>query len=298
MTGFSVMEPIQHATSTSFVLGIMKIQLHFGLCHTIILDKYSKFFGLFKEVVDLLQINCHILSGGNHNCMLVKRVNRYLNKGRKIMTNERDSIRVAMETILLLLYAWNSAPIPGTDISRCFVALGRKFQFPINFSVNKHMELTSTPASVTSYLHDVVTRLLALREVADLLVEEQRAYHCEFINSRWPDPKLYSIGDMVFACQATRSNAGRGQVNKLIYAFTSPWLVTAKLDGASHKIEHVLTKRKEKKHGSDLSPYPAELIAFWPLDGADNQYSQLNQKISDHPYKEAGIKGFTPPNPF
>jgi len=48
----------------------------------------------------------------------------------------------------------------------------------------------------------------------------------------------------------------------------------------------------------DLSPYPAELIAFQPLNGANNQYGQLHQKISDHPYKEAGIKGLTPPNPF
>jgi hypothetical protein len=41
-----------------------------------------------------------------------------------------------------------------------------------------------------------------------------------------------------------------------------------------------------------------ELIAFEPLDGADNQYGQIHRKISDHPYKEASIKGFTPPNPF
>ena len=98
------MEPIQHATSSSFASGIMKIQLRFGLCHTIVLDKDSKFFGVFKEAVDLLQINRHLLSGGNHNGMLVERVNRYLNKGLKIMTNERDSVRVAMEAIILLLY--------------------------------------------------------------------------------------------------------------------------------------------------------------------------------------------------
>jgi hypothetical protein len=110
--------------------------------------------------------------------MLVERVNRYLNKGLKIMTNKRDSIQVAMEAILILLYAWNSAPVPGTDISCCFIALGREFQFPINFSVDKHMELTSTPVSVTSYSRDLTTRLPALREVADLLVKEQRAYHC------------------------------------------------------------------------------------------------------------------------
>jgi hypothetical protein len=102
--------------------------------------------------------------------MLVERVNRYLNKGLKIMTNERDSVWVAMEAILLLLYAWNSSPIPGTDLSRCFVALGREFQFPIDFSANKHFELTSTPSTTASYSRELATRLSALREVAALLV--------------------------------------------------------------------------------------------------------------------------------
>ena len=90
----------------------------------------------------------------------------------------------------------------------------------------------------------------------------------------------------------------RGKVDKLIYPFTGPRLITAKLNGASYEIEHVATKRKDKKRTSDLSPYPLELIAFQPLDGADNQYGQINQNIINQPYKEAGIKGFTPPNPF
>ncbi len=40
------------------------------------------------------------------------------------------------------------------------------------------------------------------------------------------------------------------------------------------------------------------LIAFQPLNGADNQYGQINRKIIDHPYKEASIKGFISPTPF
>jgi hypothetical protein len=158
-----------------------------------------------------------------------------------------------MEAILLLLYAWHSAPIPGTDISHCFVAPGHKFQFPINFSADKHLELTSTPALVTSYSRDLDTCLSALREVATLLVDEQQAYHWEFINARQPDPKIYSVGDTVFIRCATQSDAGRGQVDKLIYPFTGPWLITAKLDSASYEIKHVVTKRNDKKHALDLS---------------------------------------------
>ncbi len=54
MTWFFAMEPIQHANSTNFASGIMKIQLQFGFCHTIVLGKDSKSFGVFKEAVNLL----------------------------------------------------------------------------------------------------------------------------------------------------------------------------------------------------------------------------------------------------
>ncbi len=83
----------------------MRILLRYGFCHTAVLDKDSKFFGVRREALDLLHINCHVLSGSNHNPMLVKRINRYLNKGLCIMCNERDLVRVALEAILLLLYA-------------------------------------------------------------------------------------------------------------------------------------------------------------------------------------------------
>ncbi len=92
MTGFAVMEPIKHANSQTFAYAIVKIQLQFGLCHMIVLDKDRKYFCTFKEACDLLQLNQHILSGGNHNPMMIKRVSHYLNKGLKVMINERGSI--------------------------------------------------------------------------------------------------------------------------------------------------------------------------------------------------------------
>ncbi len=173
MTGFASMESILHANSKNFASAIMRIQLRYGFCYTIVLDKDSKFYSVCREALDLLQINCHVLSGDNHNPMMVQRVNWYLAKGLKIKTNERDSVRVALEAILLLLYAWNSCPIPGTDISRSLVAVGCEFAFPINYSTNKHWELTSSPSSVESYSQDLATHLSALCEVAHLLVQEQ-----------------------------------------------------------------------------------------------------------------------------
>jgi hypothetical protein len=88
MCGFAFVEPVSNPSTTTFASAIMKILLQYGFCHTSVLDKDSKFFGVCHKALDLLKINCHVLSGGNHNPMLVERVNRYINKGLKIMTNE------------------------------------------------------------------------------------------------------------------------------------------------------------------------------------------------------------------
>ena len=157
MCGFACMEPVINPSTTTFASAIMRILLRYGFCHTAVLDKDSKFFGICREALDLLQINCPVLSGSNHNPMLVKRINWYLNKGLRVMCNERDSIRVALEAILLLLYAWNSCPIPGTDISRSLIAISCEFAFPIDFSSGKHWELTSSTSTVVSYSKELAT---------------------------------------------------------------------------------------------------------------------------------------------
>ena len=297
---FACMEPVVHANAESFASALMKIQLRFGLCHTVVLDKDSKFLGVFKESLDLLKIHYHVLSGENHNPMMVERINRYLNKGLKIMMNERGSVRVAMESILLLLYAWNSCPIPGTDISRSLVAVGREFSFPIDFATNAHWNLThSSPKDITRYSVDLANRLSASREVAKLLVHEHRALHRELVNSKRPDPRIYKVGNYVFACRAVRSDAGKERADKLSYAYTGPWRVSEVFPGGSYALVHVKhDKRTQKKHAADLSPYPLHLLPQQHIDGPDTRYSQIYKEIIPNPFADAGIEGFTPPQPF
>jgi hypothetical protein len=132
-----------------------------------------------------------------------------------------------------------------------------------------------------------------------LLVRKQRCWHCKLVNSRRCNPRTYNIGDIIFACQATRLDSKCLVVNKLMYAFTGPWCVTASLPAASYKHQHVHSPTcHNKKHTSDLSLYPFELIPFQPLDGADTRYGQLYKPIGLLPFKEAGLKGFQPSSPF
>jgi hypothetical protein len=155
------------------------------------------------------------------------------------------------------------------------------------------------PSTVESHSRDLATRLSALQDVAHLLITKHRAYHRELINSCRPDPCVFSVGDMVFARRSVRSDASRGRVNKLQYAYTGPWRITAALKGASYELEHYSTPtRKDKKHASDLSPYPIELIPFEPVKGSDTRYGQIHRPIKASPFREAGIDGFKPFLPF
>ncbi len=155
MTGFVSMEPIQHANSKNFVLAIMKILLHYGFYHTIIFDKNSKFYSICCRALDLLHITCQVLSGDKHDPMLVERINQYLKKGLKIMTNKCNSVCISLEAFLLLLYAWNSCLIPGTDISHSLNAVGQEFAIPINYLTNNHWELTYSP-TVWNHTHEIL----------------------------------------------------------------------------------------------------------------------------------------------
>jgi hypothetical protein len=84
-----------------------------------------------------------------------------------------------------------------------------------------------------------------------------------------------------------------------MHLFTGPWWIVKSLPGALYKIECAhKPSRQDKKHAADLLPYPPELIPFEPIDTTNNCYSQLYPLIDKSPYKEASIKGFTPPQPF
>ncbi len=103
---------------------------------------------------------------------------------------------------------------------------------------------------------------------------------------------------MVFTRRSVCSDASRGRVDKLQYAYTGPWCVTAALKGASYELEHCSTPNcKDKKHASNLSSYPIELIPFQPVEGSDTQYGQIHRPIKASPFREAGIDGFKPFSP-
>ena len=59
--------------------------------------------------------------------MIVECTNRFLNSCLTIFCNEHETNCVALEGILVALYACNSAPVIGTNISRSLLVVGHEF---------------------------------------------------------------------------------------------------------------------------------------------------------------------------
>ena len=105
MTLFTICEPPSEQNTAAFALALMKVWLRFGFFHTIIVDKDSKFLGIFANTAAFLKINIHVLLGERHDPMIVKRINRYLNSCLAIFCNKYSSFCVTFEVILMSLYA-------------------------------------------------------------------------------------------------------------------------------------------------------------------------------------------------
>ena len=144
ITSFSVAEPTVEQNAKTFATALMKIWLRSGLSHSIIVDKDSKFRSVFAETAELLQINMHVLLGENHDGMLVERVNRFLNSSLTIFCNKRGTTKVSEEGILVSLYAWNYAPMPGTNMSHSLILTGREAPVP-NFIPDKSHRVCCWP---------------------------------------------------------------------------------------------------------------------------------------------------------
>jgi hypothetical protein len=112
MTGFAVSEPLfsDKMNSAGFAKAIMKISLSHGLSHTIIVDKDSKFRGVFEETANMLGINIYVVSGGNHDAAVTERFHVFLNKSLTLFCSERDSTRTATEAIQLCCYGGTLSP--------------------------------------------------------------------------------------------------------------------------------------------------------------------------------------------
>ena len=142
----------------------------------------------------ILKTNLYIVSGGNHDEIMVEKFNVFLNKGLKIFWNEHNIAHVFVEGAQLLAYAWNSAPITETYTSRLLISVGREFKCPLDF-IWSYINLDTPLFSKMKYAKDLTHRLSKYCEVYKVLIDEHRTMHQKYANARRLDLFLFEKGD-------------------------------------------------------------------------------------------------------
>ena len=207
------------ALELSQLLFMSDVILTFGMCApVIIVDEGSNFKVAFQEMCDILKITCWLLARGNHKGLSVERYHRFLNKTQTIAGNDRGTHAVFIQNSKTSQYAWNSAPIDDTDVTRCMAAVGREFLF-----VPLDIELASTPtlndetkSALYHYLRQVSNNSAFVQSILAVLLEERHTTHRDRHNKGKTQP-VFKVGDVVKAHVQVRSNIATGEVGKLSY---------------------------------------------------------------------------------
>ena len=82
----------------------------------------------------------------------------------------------------------------GNDLSHSLIVKGCEFKFPIDYSKDMHLHLTTSTEGIESFGNHLAELLSKVREVEMAFVKEQRACHREYINRNKPDPLIYKVG--------------------------------------------------------------------------------------------------------
>ncbi len=300
MTGFVAGTEYYEANGKEFARAVYKSMLRYGLAAIIVTDADSKFGKEFDDMCNILKVKHITAARGHHDTIIVERFNRFLNSALIIFCSDRDSMRVFIEGALTAMYAWNSAPVAGTDLSRSLLVTGREFKFPIDFQNRRHITTTSSESDITSFA-DVTLELMAkCREVFKTLIDEHRTLHRELRNAQLLHPRKFKKGDIVFTKVQVQSNKRRGKSGKLTYSRRGPYRIVEVCKGGSYMLRKIDATSKSiiKKHGNTLSMCPQELHPFPSVEGSDKKFADLDKPVVPNPYYHLGLKSFETAKPW
>ena len=137
MTQFVVVVPVLVETSTTLDSPFMQhILLKFGMYHLVAIDDGAPFKRAFVAMCQALNLNYDVFAKRNHKGLSVENFHRFLNKSITIAAEERGTNDIFVPASIAAAYAWNSAPINGTDIIRSVPAIGRALYFPLDINLN------------------------------------------------------------------------------------------------------------------------------------------------------------------
>ena len=145
--------------------------------------------------------------------LFVERIDQHLNKGIKICTQERGTPAMSRDAILLVIYGWNSCPVPMTDITRSMLVCVREFSLSIDFSHKTLICLTGNKKWTETYAANQARLLLHSCEITSLLLNETCSHHQTKTNELKPGPLGCKVGSIVLETCAVKSDKANNKVD-------------------------------------------------------------------------------------
>ncbi|CAJ1928911.1 unnamed protein product [Cylindrotheca closterium] len=178
-----------------------------GLPRLILIDKGSKNKDQFTPLCDTIGIAYHTVSPENHDGILCERFHKYLNKVQRIGAADMNTYKEWAMNTMFGTYAWNAAPVDGTDIQRSFAAVARHFKFPLDNAAaalsilearqkNRTRHQQTPGQNTLEHIETMFSLFWRQKELLKLLNEEQREHH-RMLKNQTRTRRKFEIGDIV-----------------------------------------------------------------------------------------------------
>ena len=291
MTGFAAAtfvnaldsETMTRAAFTAFFI-------NHGLPRLVIIDSGSEFAGAMQTLCQNIGIPNYTVSKGNHKAIICERFHRYLNKVQRIHAADCETFQDFMFGTIFAVYAWNSAPVDGTNIVRSYAAMGREFPFPIDFEHEPIIPRDHEAQGQQTLEHISSTFPLwrKQQEVLKILIEERREHHRKLKNEG-RKMKTFAPGDIVIIKKQVQTTQENGPAKARMHA-RGPYRVIEQIKPGTYRVQKLPGIRGAGRRGkitkesaARLTKIPSTLVIHRPTAGIDTRLATYRHAIVDNP---------------
>ena len=291
MTGFAAAtfvdaldsETMTRAAFTAFFIA-------HGLPKLVIIDSGSEFAGALKTLCQNIGLPHYTVSKGNHKAIICERFHRYLNKIQRIHAADCETFQDFMFGTIFAVYAWNSAPVDGTNIVRSYAAMGREFPFPIDFE-QEPMVARDHAAQGQQTIEHVDSAFPLWRkqqEILKTLIEDRREHHRKLKNEG-RNMKTFAPGDLVVVKKQVQTTQENGPAKARMHA-RGPYRILEQIKPGTYRIQKLpgtqgagRRGRITKESAARLTKIPSTLVIHKPTTGVDTRLATYRHAMIDNP---------------
>ena len=255
-----------------------------GLPKLVLVDDGSEFKDLIIKTCSVLMMRWHPVTKGNHKAILSERFHRCLNKVEWIHAANCETVDEWIKGVHFAVCAWNAGPIDGTNVSRSYAAMGRKFPFPADVRLDSNPAVgASAPGQASlEYMEAAFPLLRKQQKVLKALVDDRREHHREMQNSTKQGGTSFAVRDLVITWVEVQTNKKKGP-GKLQLKARGPCRVSEQLLPNTYWIQRIPFKRHingspykpHKKTAAQMEKLPLRLVIHKHTDGTDANWAAL-----------------------